>query len=77
MKNETIISNHKNNETIITTTIRLMYIMLEEELYELDWKCLKKNYMSLTGNAWRRTMSLTGNLERKRQKKIGYTPSAL
>ena len=21
-----------------------MYIMLEEELYELDWKCLKKNY---------------------------------
>ena len=44
MKNETIISNHKNNETIITTSIRLMYIMLEEELYELDWKCLKKNY---------------------------------
>ena len=42
-KNETIISNQKKNETIITTTIRLMYIML-------DWK-YKKNYMSLTGNA--------------------------
>ena len=26
-------SNYKNNETIITTTIRLMYILLEEELW--------------------------------------------